>query len=160
MRSGSRLRPDKEDDVQMSNANPGRTGHDPGRSEYADRMNGLRAELRSLPDNTDAEIQRTAETLESLNYSFDLGAIELDLMRFRMADLEREFDRIDRWGFEEAVANRNFEPEYTGGDREEYTREFKLSRMKLLLEKYRFLCRLRSDEPEAWDVVNELYYDD
>lgn len=144
----------------MSNVDHGRTDRGIDRSEYADRMGGLLSELRSLPVNTDAEIERTAQTLESLHYSFDLGAIELDLLRFRAADLEREFGRIDRWSFEEVVGNRNFEPEYEGGDRDEYAREFKLSRMRFLLEKYRFLCRLRSDEPEAWDVVNELYYDD
>jgi len=30
----------------------------------------------------------------------------------------------------------------------------------LLIYHYGLLCRLRTDDPAAWDIVNELYEDD
>lgn len=38
--------------------------------------------------------------------------------------------------------------------------EIRLRHLQLLLYHYNLLCRLRDDEAEAWDEVNELYEDD
>ena len=38
--------------------------------------------------------------------------------------------------------------------------EIKLEQIGLLVHHFKLLCRLRQDDPEAWDEVDELYGDD
>lgn len=95
--------------------------------------------IRSLPAEADPErIEETATLLEGMNYRPILLTDAPGFLRIERADL------IDLLS---AAAN---EP-----DAERATQA-----IRLLDHHYQLLCRLRRDEPEAWDEVNELMEDD
>ncbi len=121
----------------------------------------LRAQITRLPDHSDEEIRIAADQLKNLEYSFNLGNIDIDLFEMRKEGVLREIDRIDSYSFQKLVETKNLEPAYKEGeDKEEWSEMAKTSRIRLIVQAFTLLSRLRSDEPEAWDEVNELYFDD
>ena len=51
-------------------------------------------------------------------------------------------------------------PEPSDEERQEWARTVKASRIDQLIRAFELVSRLRSDEPEAWDEIEELYFDD
>lgn len=116
--------------------------------------------LEGLPEHPPDVIQKTADHLRMLSFSFTHGKLDLDLVHLTRSQLREELERLVSLSPEEFNAELNMERPYAGGDMERWAREAKLQRMRFLLDKYAFMCRLRDNDPEAWDAVNELFYDD
>ncbi|AEJ62061.1 hypothetical protein Spith_1802 [Spirochaeta thermophila DSM 6578] len=128
--------------------------------EFRKAYEGILEDLERLPDHAPDIIQKTAAHLDMLSFSFTQGKLDLDLVRITKAQLREELERLASLGPEEFEAELNMEKPYSGGDREAWARKAKLQRMRFLLDKYAFVCRLRDNDPETWDAVNELFYDD
>jgi hypothetical protein len=98
---------------------------------------------RELPGDASAQkIESTACDLESMRYEPVLLLKTPGFFRMTKAELCREID----WVVEVAAA--------------ELSDELKPKHIQLLVYHYELLCRLRADDPAAWDTVNELYEDD
>jgi hypothetical protein len=109
--------------------------------------------LKAFPGDASAvKIEETARTLEGMSYEPILILKTRGFLRMNRKDLEGEIERVRRMSNEEMMAegfaaNANFS-------------EFKARHLQLLIYHYGLLCRLRTDDPAAWDTVNELYEDD
>ncbi|HSR88080.1 MAG TPA: hypothetical protein VLL07_03930 [Pontiella sp.] len=109
--------------------------------------------LKAFPtDASDEKIEETASVLEGMNYEPVLILKAPGFLRMRRKELEAEIERVIQMTTKELMAegfaeNANFN-------------EFKARHLQLLVYHYGLLCRLRTDDPEAWDIINELYEDD
>ncbi len=109
--------------------------------------------LKGFPDDAPAsKIESTASDLEAMNYEPVLLLHTPGFLRMGRHDLQQEIERVNDLPPEGMMAegfgaNANFSL-------------FKAKHIQLLIYHYGLLCRLRADEPEAWDIINELYEDD
>ena len=109
--------------------------------------------LKAFPEDAPPEkIEETAATLERLNYEPVLLIRTPDFLRMTRRQLEAEIERVNTMGDAE-MTDEGFAADANLG-------EFKAKHLQLLIYHFGLLCRLRSDEPEAWDTINELYEDD
>jgi len=116
--------------------------------------------LTALPVHSRDRIEAAAKQLRMLHFDFELGGLDVDLFEITADELLAVFESIARLSFEELRRTPHFEKPYQSGDREQWAEYARLNRIEFLLKKYEFLVRLRNDEPEAWDAVNELFFDD
>ncbi|VGO12702.1 hypothetical protein PDESU_01256 [Pontiella desulfatans] len=109
--------------------------------------------LEEFPADAPADrIESTARVLEGMSYEPVLLLKTPGFLRMGRNDLEHEIGRVHEMTIKEMMAegfseNANFN-------------EFKGKHLQLLVYHYGLLCRLRTDDPTAWDIVNELYEDD
>jgi len=109
--------------------------------------------IKEFPkDAPEVKVEETAGILEGMNYEPVLLLKTPRFLRMKRKDLETEIERVNRMTAKEMMAegfaeNANFN-------------EFKAKHLQLLIYHYRLLCRLRADDPDSWDVINELYEDD
>jgi hypothetical protein len=109
--------------------------------------------LKEFPhDALDDEIESTARDLEAMNYEPVLLLRTEGFLRMGRTELEHEIDRVHEMTTKEMMAegfsaNANFN-------------EFKARHLQLLVYHYGLLCRLRTGNASAWDMINELYEDD
>lgn len=109
--------------------------------------------LKEFPEDADAaKIEATAHDLESLHYEPLLLLKTSGFLRMGRNELQAEILRVTALTPAEMMAegfgeNANFN-------------EFKAKQIQLLIYHYGMLCRLREDDPGAWDTVNELYSSD
>jgi hypothetical protein len=109
--------------------------------------------LKEFPaDAPQDRIEFTAQTLEGKSYEPLLLLKTPGFLRMKRGDLEQEIGRVRAMSDAEMMAegfaaNANFEA-------------FKARHLQLLVYHYSLLCRLRNDDPTAWDTINELYEDD
>jgi hypothetical protein len=109
--------------------------------------------LKDFPTDASAgKIEETALVLEGMSYEPLLLLKTAGFLRMNRKNLEEEILRVNQMTTQQMMAegfaeNANFN-------------EFKAKHLQLLIYHYRLLCRLRTDDPEAWDTVNELYEDD
>jgi len=110
-------------------------------------------ELQGLEKADDAEnIRLTRQRLEGLNYVPTLIIPTPGFLSFSSFDLANEIKRVAALTDQEMVAE-NFEK---GSD----FADLKARHISLLLYHFKLLVRLRRDEPDAWDEVDELFTDD
>jgi hypothetical protein len=99
--------------------------------------------LNEFPgDATEVQIESTARDLESMNYEPLFLVKTTGFFRMKKADLGAEIKRVIQLPPDEA------------------SDEIKSKQLELLVYYYELLCRLRLNEPSAWDTINELYEDD
>jgi hypothetical protein len=127
---------------------------------FRERYEEIKERLLSLPNHTTDRIKATAEQLRKLHFSFMMGSLDIDIYEMTAPELLGIFEKIAALSFEELQRIPHFEKPYRAGEREQWADYARLQRMEFLLRKYAFLVRLRDDEPEAWDDVNELVFDD
>ena len=127
---------------------------------YKEEVENILSSLASLPVHTDKQVKVAAEQLKGMNADLSLGRIVIDPLNMDEKEAEKKAAEIINMTFEELERNRNLEEPFTGGDKEEWAMIARLSRLHILQKQYTLLCNLRDDDPEAWDEVNELYYDD
>ncbi|MBN2510021.1 MAG: hypothetical protein JXB03_07085 [Spirochaetales bacterium] len=121
----------------------------------------MKSRIEALPDHDSEQIRIAHEQLKNLEFSFNLGNMEIDLFSMSKNDVLTLIDDIAGMDFQLLLATRNIEPEYReGSDKEAWAAMARESRIRLLVHEFTLLSRLRSDEPEAWDEVNELFFDD
>ncbi len=111
----------------------------------------LEKALKDLVITDDPEkIARTTDILERMKYRPILLS---DFKDFISADSKRFFPELEKVLNSPDVDDSQL-PE--GDDQE----SFRKKKASLLLYHYKLLNRLRRDEPEAWDEINELMEDD
>ncbi|MBN2163030.1 MAG: hypothetical protein JXR25_05190 [Pontiellaceae bacterium] len=109
--------------------------------------------LQEFPEDAPAEkIESTAHDLEGMNYEPVLLLKTSGFLRMGREALEAEIDRVLTMPDAEMMAE-GFSATANFG-------EFKAKHLQLLVYHYGLLCRLRADEPDAWDTINELMEDD
>lgn len=119
---------------------------------FQNRIEKLRNRVRTLQDVTDTEkIKQTAEMLQGMHFNPTLLFRTENFLFFTREDLLKEIDRVASW------KTGDLQKQGVGA---EDTETLKLNHVSLLVYHYRLLLRLRKDEPEAWDEINELYEDD
>lgn len=129
--------------------------------EYKVIMDIIYRDLADLPDHKPEEIDAAYHQLSGMNADLGIGRLEIDAAAMGKADVRKQMLEIERLSFEELENTRNIEKAYDSSQTpEEWSRYSKVNRAELLLKQYSLLCRLRSDDPEAWDEVNELFFDD
>lgn len=105
----------------------------------SESMKTLLKRIQLLPDDASpAAIDETAHILRGMNYSPMLLLDTPAFLNFTKDDLIKELTRI-----------RNLP-----------VSDLNRRHLELLVYNYELLQRLRKNEPEAWDIVNELYEDD
>lgn len=104
------------------------------------------------PDAPATKIEQTAATLEGMNYEPVLLLKTPGFLRMGRDELEAEIARVT------AMSNAEMMKEGFSPDAD-FT-ELKAKHLQLLVYHYSLLCRLRADEPTAWDIINELMDDD
>lgn len=109
--------------------------------------------LKEFPEDAPAEkIENTAKVLEGMYYEPLLLLKTPEFLRMGRKDLEAEIGRVNRMS-DEAMMEEGFSAHANLG-------EFKAKHLQLLIYHYSLLCRLRKDDPIAWDTINELMEDD
>ena len=109
--------------------------------------------LKAFPVDAPAvKIESTATDLEGMSYEPVLLLKTPGFLRMGRGELEAEIDRVMAMS-DEAMMAEGFAANANFG-------EFKAKHLQLLVYHYDLLCRLRTDEPAAWDIVNELMEDD
>lgn len=99
--------------------------------------------IDELPDDVAAaRIESTASDLECMNYEPLFLVDTPGFFRMKKEELGAEMDRVLQL------------PSSQTPD------ELKSKQIQLLAYYYDLLCRLRLNEPAAWDTINELYEDD
>jgi len=128
--------------------------------EFSRQLAELRSRVERLPEHPKERIDQTADRLRGMSFDFHLGTMEIHMFEITRGELLDEIDRIAAAGFGELRRKPNFEEGYSGGDEERWANYARLFRIRMLVDKFELLSRLRDDEPEAWDEVEELYVDD
>ncbi len=118
----------------------------------------LAEEISSLPDHTSNEIESAAHHLEMLHYQNLLDSVDKNFLRYRKEDVLKKLKEIAIADIAKLQSTRTVVEEWENPDVSPETNRAR--RMELIVREYQKLCRLRSNEPEAWDEINELYYDD
>ncbi len=119
-----------------------------------------RKRINSLPEHDRKSIDIAAEQLRMLQASFNTGSMDVDLINITKTNLLDLFQEIDGYSLEELRKTWMFEPPFDPAKPEEWLDHAKQVRIAYLTEQFELLSRLRSDEPEAWDEINELFFDD
>jgi hypothetical protein len=132
---------------------------------FRERYEEIKKTLKSLPVHSAERIQSTADQLRMLHFRFVMGSLDIDIFEMTASELLEVFEKIAALSFEELRRTPHFEKPYPDEDqnaerREQWADDARLQRIQFLMKKYMFLLRLRDDEPEAWDAVNELVFDD
>ena len=122
-------------------------------SPYRDR-------IAQLPDHSQKEIDLAAKQLSMLDASFNTGTLDIDLARTSKKDLLAILDRIASMDMNEMREGWMFEPPFDGRNPAAWLEQAKSIRQNYLTEQFELVSRLRDDDPEAWDEINELYFDD
>ena len=113
----------------------------------------FRRELDSLAsDVSEQKMRETARTLAKVNYSPVFLMDTPGFFSFNRDDLARELERI--WNMPKG----DLPP--LAREEAEDTDEFRRKHMSMLLYHFRHLQKLRRDDPDAWDTVNELSLED
>lgn len=101
-------------------------------------------EIDSLPDDVDREtIEATAGRLAQRNYSPLLTVDAPDFLLYTKATLKQRCLQIVDDGSDQAADSAN-----------------KAKKVGLLVNQYKLLQRLRRDDPDAWDLIEELFGED
>ena len=124
------------------------------------RTDVYRGRIERLPDHSSKQIDIAADQLTMLHAAFNTGSLDIDLMHMGKEDLIKTMERINAMSLEEMRAGWMFEPPFDGDDPEGWMKQAKDIRLNYLTEQFETLSRLRDDQPEAWDEINELYFDD
>ncbi len=132
------------------------------RTVYRSKIESLMDEVKQMPVHSKSRIDETARGLEDIAFTFTLGDLEADLFRLTNGDFMDLLTEVDQQSVNQLEGNPTiFDPSRNETESlEDWGRAVRWKRMEILADKYRFLIRLREDEPEAWDEVNELFYDD
>lgn len=105
-----------------------------------EHVQSIRNALESLPDDvSDDRIEQTAARLEKISYEPLLIRRPPDFLRITR-------DRL--LAFIQELATASGEGQATEQD------------LNLLLHQFRFLQRLRRNDPDAWDEISELWEED
>jgi len=134
---------------------------------YRKKLGELLARLDGIRDVADpAAVRRTAEQLRRLHYDVGIEDPEKDFLEMTKADIRREVRRIESLTVADLRRDRSLEQDLefffddAAATESAYLNDIRLKRVSLILYHYELLTRLRADDVEAWDTVEELYGED
>lgn len=133
------------------------------KDEFEHYLNETVGIIQELPDHSDEELRIASEQLAMLHYSFMIGQLDIDIPNIRKKPFIEELKKLAVMSFDELAAKPNFEKawnEASGQSKEEWAYRVRADRIRLASDAFILMSRLRSNEPEAWDEVNELVFDD
>ncbi len=119
-----------------------------------------RKRIEALPAHDQNAIDVAAKQLEMLHASFYTGTMDLNLKRMIKDDVLKTIDSLESMDVDAMRSSWMFEPPFDSRDPEGWLKQAKLIRITYLVEQFELVSRLRDDDPEAWDEINELYFDD
>lgn len=129
--------------------------------DYKRNMDALYQQLVDLPDHDNKTKRVTADQLNGMNADLALGRLEIDALELDKDKVHSMMKKIENLSFDEMQTTLNLEKPYDGSISKDFWSLYaKQNRCHLLIQQYTLLCRLRNNDPEAWDKINELYYDD
>lgn len=113
----------------------------------------LQEEANNLTENSDQEsIKVAAKALKAMNYTPTLLFDTPHFLDFAKQDLLNEINHVaDLTKKDASFLKLEDDIDFN---------EVKLTHIRLLINHFKLLTRLRNDEDEAWEEVNELYEDD
>jgi DNA-binding MarR family transcriptional regulator len=121
--------------------------------EFSAKLDAFKTAIRALPDVGAVHcIQQTASQLEGMHFTPTLLMPVARFLYFSKTDLLEEIDRIAALTAQELYAQ--------GLEIQRDIQQIKLEQIGMLVYHFKFLTRLRQNEPEAWDRIEELYGDD
>jgi hypothetical protein len=119
--------------------------------------------INQFPKATQEQIEIAARQLKMLHYDFETGPYQIDLLYANHQTVIDYLYKLGDMSFARFYETRFLEPEYKEDSevsKEEYLLNEKKRRASYVISKYHLLCMLRQDNEQAWDEVNELYFDD
>ncbi len=116
------------------------------------------AKTRALPDHDADAIEAAAHHLEMLHYQNLIDFTSKDFLRLTNAEFIAELDLVMKMSPGKLGATATVIEEWEEGAKS--AEENRSRRLDFMFREFEKLCRLRANEPEAWDEINELYYDD
>ena len=121
---------------------------------------GILADIETLPSHSGEEIAAAVRHLSMMAYQCPVDFTEKDFLFLTKDDLGKELSRIANLSPEELRRSPSQVEEWPDMSTENDVERNRIRRMEFLFREFRDLSRLRSNDPKAWDKVNELYYDD
>jgi len=121
---------------------------------------GILTSIETLPSHSDGEIAAAARHLSMMAYQCPVDFTLKDFLFFTKADLGEELARIANLSPEELRRGPSQVEEWPDEPTENDVERNRIRRMEFLFREFSDLSRLRSNDPKAWDKINELYYDD
>ena len=106
----------------------------------------------------DAAIESAAHHLEMLYYQNLIDFTGKDFLRLKNKEFLAEIDAVMNMSARTLGTTATVVEDWTDGPASAEANRTK--RLEFMFKEFDKLRRLRANEPEAWDEVNELYYDD
>ena len=120
---------------------------------FTQKVQELKNGAGSLTENSDEKsIETVANALKAMKYSPTLLFDTPQFVTFTKQDLLDEINRVAGLTKDDKLLKTL--------DKSVDPNEIKLTHITLLINHFKLLTRLRDDEDEAWEEVNELYEDD
>ena len=120
---------------------------------FAEQITTYKLTVRRLNDIADAScIQQTAKRLQGLYFSPTLILPTPDFLYLSKTEMLKEINRVAMLSEQEMKEQ--------GVNVAQDVQQVKLQHIGLLVYHFILLTRLRQDDPEAWDEIDELYGDD
>ena len=120
---------------------------------FQTKLSELQNEAQNLTENSDKKsVEVAANALRSMSYSPTLLFDTPQFITFTKKDLLHEINRVTN-------LTKNDDSFKTLDEGVDFN-EIKLTHIKLLINHFKLLTRLRNDEAETLEEVNELYEDD
>ena len=121
--------------------------------EFSAKIKAFKSAVNTLPDLVDTScIQQAARRLQGLHFSPTVILPIGNFLYLSKADMLEEIDRVA------ALTEQDIREQ--GVEMKQDVQEIKLEQIGLLVYHFKLLTRLRQDDPEAWDEIDELYGDD
>ncbi|MBN2658569.1 MAG: hypothetical protein JXR86_16050 [Spirochaetales bacterium] len=129
--------------------------------EYSVTMAKVYRDLDTLPEHSHQAIRIAAEQLSGMTADLGLGRLEIDASSLTKSEVKKMLREMETLDFEDLEKTVNIEKPFDGSMKQDaWSRYAIANRAELLLKQFTLLSRLRSDDPLAWDEMNELFYDD
>jgi hypothetical protein len=118
----------------------------------------IAAKAALLPDHSADEIEGAAHHLEMLHYQNLIDFTKKNFIRLTKTDFLDELRRVLKFTPRELGVTATVAEDWTRG--EAAAEENRILRLEFMFRRFKKLSGLRSNDPEAWDEINELYFDD
>lgn len=121
-------------------------------------MEENRRKIEALSDQGPDLIESAAHHLEMLHFQNQIDFTKKDFLRLNNREFLLELERVAAMSPRELGVTATMVEDWSAGAAA--AEENRAKRMEYMYKEYEKLCRLRANEPEAWDEINELYFDD
>ena len=114
--------------------------------------------VNALTDHGPEAVEAAAHHLEMLHYQNLIDFTSKDFLRLTNREFLAELAEVMKMPPRRLGVTATVIEDWSAGP--EAAEENRAKRLDFMFREYDKLSRLRANEPEAWDEINELYYDD